>query len=520
MSRDLDEILKQVWPRVRKKHLFPELPNPEMGGGESSVGLDIRAKKIFISREFVSEMSPALDTEKVIEGLLDHAVSHYLSCPWDFATHLKLYAKAKDVLKNKDMALKATDYFMDVVADTHCVSRKDTPIPKIYGSAKKGGALDEAIHALYQKIWGLDLGVKGYEEISRKLSRIPYLDRNTWQESIRRFSKAVKFLLEMEEDLGGTDGQSPMGSHSLQQYSSQELEEGLKDLALEVGTPYEFKKIVQDFEDEILQATQAGGEAMGLGPGQGLDADTIYYMKLAENYLLPIRKLPMEKSGSLYPHHHTPWEVGKPYQEIDPWTSFGKIMPGITQTWQRFEGEVFGKGEGTPDCIILIDSSGSMTDPKQHLSYAVLGAGCASDAYLRNDAQVAVYNFSDARSGGQKILSYSRSRKMIYRTLCHYFGGGTRLLVEKIDGLQTDKVPDIFLITDMQITNLENLIQYFNDCKNRVTAVHIGDNKHVKNFRSAMALRKNVEIYAVEKKEDIPRIVLGKVKDYLYSPGS
>jgi hypothetical protein len=34
-----------------------------------------------------------------------------------------------------------------------------------------------------------------------------------------------------------------------------------------------------------------------------------------------------------------------------------------------------------------------------------------------------------------------------------------------------------------------------------------------------MALRKNIEIYAVEKKEDIPRIVLGKVKDYLYRAG-
>jgi hypothetical protein len=29
-----------------------------------------------------------------------------------------------------------------------------------------------------------------------------------------------------------------------------------------------------------------------------------------------------------------------------------------------------------------------------------------------------------------------------------------------------------------------------------------------------MALRKNVGIHAVEKKEDIPRIVLGRIKEY------
>ena len=77
-------------------------------------------------------------------------------------------------------------------------------------------------------------------------------------------------------------------------------------------------------------------------------------------------------------------------------------------------------------------------------------------------------------------------------------------------------MPDLFLITDMQITNQEVLIRYFNQCENRVTAVHIGDNRHAESFRKSMAVRKNVDIYGVEKKEDIPRIVLGKVRDYLY----
>jgi uncharacterized protein with von Willebrand factor type A (vWA) domain len=224
----------------------------------------------------------------------------------------------------------------------------------------------------------------------------------------------------------------------------------------------------------------------------------------------------MEKSGSLYPHHHVSWEVGSPYRDIDPWTSFGKIMPGITQTWQRLEGEVAGKEEGTPDCIVVIDSSGSMTEPRRHLSHAVLGAACAGDAYLRNGAEVAVYNFSDAHAGGARILRYSRDRKKIYRALCHYFGGGTQLRLEHIESLQMEKAPDIFLITDMQITNLEAVIGYFNECENRVTAVHIGDNKRVRSFSQSMSTRGNVSIYPVKQKEDIPRIVLGKVRDYLY----
>ena len=513
--RDINDIIKEVWPRIRKRHLFPELPAPTCAEGEDRVGLDIKGKQISISRSFVEKMARSLEPREVVEGLLDHAVSHYLYCPWDFATQLRLYGEAKKLLKDKELALKATDTFMDVVADTHCVSRNDTPLPNIYKNLDRG-ILDEAIHALYQKIWGVDLGVSGRDEgVSRKLARLPYLDRSRWNETIRRFVQVIEPLLKKEEGTREMSKPNPMGKHGAQGYSAQEIAEGVKALAAEVDEPSEFREIFQDLKTEFLEVPELGENAMGLGPGRSVDADLLYYMKLAQNYTLPIRKRPVEKSGSLYPERHTPWEVGRPYQDIDPWTSFGKIMPGITQVWERREGEVQGEDEGTPDCIVVIDSSGSMTDPRRHLSYAVLGAACACEAYLRNGARVAVYNFSDAFAGGRRVLPYTDVRKDIYATICHYYGGGTQLLVESIEDLQTGQVPDIFLITDMQITNLRTLIEYFNGCKNRVTTVHIGDNKEVRAFRHAAAARKRVTIYPVEKKEDIPRIVLGKLREYI-----
>jgi hypothetical protein len=91
--------------------------------------------------------------------------------------------------------------------------------------------------------------------------------------------------------------------------------------------------------------------------------------------------------------------------------------------------------------------------------------------------------------------------------------------VEDMETIQGDRVPDIFLITDMQITNLKILIRYFSKCKNRVTAVHVGDNEQVQQFRNSMKPHKQIGIYAVDKKEDIPRIVLGRIREYL-GPGS
>lgn len=512
---DLEDILEAVWSKVRKSHLFPELPPPVWDEGTPRVGLNMTEKKISISRRFVEKMSLSINPEEVLEGLLDHAVSHYLYCPWSFATYLKLYAAAKNSLKDTDMAQKGTDRFMDVVADSICVSRKETPIPKIYRQLEKS-ILDETVYALCQIIWDVDLGVQDTGDVVMGLARLPYMDRSSWMESIRRFVELLQPFLEMERDNETPAAPPPMGCHSIQQYSAQEIMDGLKELSLDVTSLSDFSELVHDFEVEITEAFESAGNGLGDTSINALDTDIIYYMKLAENYLLPIRKAPMGKSGFMYPCSHVPWEVGRPYQDIDLWTSFGKIMPGITQTWKRVEGEVFGQEEGIPDCIVIIDSSGSMQNPRHSLSYAVLGAACACDTYLRNDARVAVYNFGDAAAGGRQVLAYSRCRKEIYESLCCYFGGGTHFQVEDIETLQKEGTPDIFLISDMQITNLEILIQYLNSCQNRVTAVHIGDNESVRKFCFVLDLRKNISIYDVKKVEDIPRIVLGKIRQYLY----
>jgi hypothetical protein len=511
-----DLMLKEIWAKVRTKHFFPEMPNPTISDTMDRVAMETKSKQITLSQPFIEEAAKRLQPERVIEALLDHGVAHYTYCPWDFHTHLMLYQEAKRVLKDKDMAQKSTDYFMDVVADTHCFKEKETPISDLYCHMDRG-ILDEAIHALYQRIWGKDLSVQGYEEISRKLSRIPYLDRKPWPDSIRRFSKIIQGLLELEKKSGTLNQPSPMGQNDFGRYTEQELDQGLKEFAMSTGNPGSFTEVVTDFEEELQEAGFNTSSSMGFGPGSPLDADILFYMKLAENYSLPIKRTPIEKSGSLYPVSHSPWELGKPFRDIDPWTSFGKIMPAITQIWERREGDTFGEEEGTPNCIVAIDSSGSMTNPRQQLSYAVLGAACASDAYLRNDAKVAVYNFSDAQHGGRKTLDYTRHRKQIYQSVCHYFGGGTRLDIKDLDSLQEPSRPDIFIITDMQITNLEALISYLNGHENRVTAVHIGENRHVMQFKRSMGIRKNISIYSVQKKQDIPKIVLGKIREYFRS---
>jgi uncharacterized protein with von Willebrand factor type A (vWA) domain len=319
-----------------------------------------------------------------------------------------------------------------------------------------------------------------------------------------------------EEGTGqGKGDPNPLGEHDLNNYSHEEIDQGLRDYAKKTMTLPEFREVVEDLSEELKEAGYRAEGGMGRGQGAAIDADLLFYMKLAENYPTPLKKVLLEKRGSLHPHSHSPWEVGAPFQDVDIWTSFGKIMPGMTQIWKKRAGKGRGKIEGTPDCLIAIDSSGSMINPRKSLSYAVLGAACATDAYLRNGAKVAVYNFSDAPMGGKDVLNYTDHREEIYRVLCKYFGGGTALDMEDLIPLVYGrKNLDLFIITDMKITNLEALIAYFGQIQNRVTAVHIGENPYADRFKKAVERKGNINIYTVKRKEDIPHIVLGRIKEY------
>ena len=516
---EIEDIIQKVWSRVKRKHLYPQLPLPTVIEGGEDVALEIKSKQLSISSAFYQKLKGKMDGEEIVEAVLDHGITHYMYCPWDFHTHITLYNEAKKVVKQKDQAQKATTYFMDVVTDTYCVKEKDTKIAALYRNLSKTG-VHKVLTALYEKIWGEDLGSGGHEELVNRLSRIPYLERKKWRESIKKFTKVIQNILVEEwenEQQSSQKEPNPLGEHSLDNYSLEEIDRGLREFASAVEDLQEFKETVDDLKEELEEKGYGTG-GMGRGIGNPLDANLLFYMKLAESYTLPIRNLPIEKRGYLHPHTHRPWEIGKPFADIDVWTSFGKIMPGVTQMWTKREGETHGEYEGTPDCLIIIDSSGSMINPRERLSYAVLGAACACNAYLKHESRAAVYNFSDALRGNKIVLDFNHAKEHIYQALCRYFGGGTAMdLDDIIYLLSCADNPDIFIITDMQITNLEKLIDFFNHIENRVTAVHLGHNVHAARFKDGTVKKKNISLFNVKNKEDIPKIVLGKVKEYITS---
>ncbi len=520
MSTDWQQVIVDLWPQVRRKHLWPELPVPQVGEIDAPVAMHMRDKQITLNIITCRDLAEHLPATVVAEGLLDHGISHYTRCPWDLSTHLQLYAMAKAVLRRKSLAQLATDTFIDVVANTYCVKELQTPLPTIYRHLN-GGTLEGVLAALYTQIWGIDLQGSADPVLVRRLARIPYLDRQQWTQSLRRFVQLLQPVFE-EEGRQRRPDPPALGHHGLERYAPQEVMQGLQAFAKNVQDLQQFREIVQDFTDELVALGYGVEEDGGEGLRVAIDADTLYYMQLAQSYHLPLRGVPMARSGAMDPYSHVPWEVSKPVQDIDIWTSFGKLLPGLSQTWVRRQGVIIGQCEGIPDCLIVLDSSGSMPNPREHLSYAVLGAGCATEAYLRHQARVAVYNFSDARLDGKTVLSFTDDRQAVYRSLCVYHGGGTSLRLRDLEELRrtaTGTVPDLLLITDMQITNLEDVIGFLAGVEGRVTVIHIGENRATDRFRQATQNHPRLQIFSVMERQDIPHIVLGQVRGYLAFSG-
>jgi hypothetical protein len=333
---------------------------------------------------------------------------------------------------------------------------------------------------------------------------------------LRRFVQLLRPLFEAEGHQRQPDPPA-LGQHGLESFSPDELVQGLQDFAQHVGDMQQFRDTVQDFADELLALGYGTDATAGRGQGTAIDAEALYYMQLAQNYRLPLRGTPMAYSGVMDPYGHTPWEASQPVQDIDIWTSFGKILPGLSQTWTRRRGTLCGLREGVPDCLIVLDSSGSMTNPRERLSYAVLGAGCATEAYLRREAQVALYNFSDAHRDGKTLLPFTADRQALYRGFCVYHGGGTSLRLRDFEDIRRSAsrgAPDLLLITDMQIANLEEVMDYLIGVEGRITVIHIGANRATDHFRRAMQQHPRLYIFQVLDTQDIPHIVLGQMHHY------
>ena len=177
-----------------------------------------------------------------------------------------------------------------------------------------------------------------------------------------------------------------------------------------------------------------------------------FYKQLADDYTLTMPLSPAKKS-SVFPE--TPKRCSLedlPEADIQYGLNFfPRVHPDYLYRWDSQKGVSYG-GKSTPDLLIVLDSSGSMPNPKNYFSYALVSGMIAEKAALDQSNKVGVINFSDEAI----YQPFTTNPDDIDEALAHYFGGNTIIPAELIYEVvkKHDHSIHILMITDARIQNL------------------------------------------------------------------
>lgn len=480
--------------------------------------IDFGSDKILINpKSFAEFENKGMTQEEVVKGYLQHEYfGHKASHPFD----VKRIVAEDIALSGLGLDETTRNYtrnrFDDLVGNLKTWnSHEADELRRLYSNFESTSKFDDAEKMFYQDVLGRDFAAKQSNELQPYVSKLKelYLLSGTPVKSVREsmkqvveFYNAIRPLVDEMKDAAGKNG----AGEDLSDIPSKEIEKAVKELmdGGEIGAE-DAKKFLKRYAEEKREAEKKkwqGGGAPGGGFSDNPDvyADKVLYNALSEKYSLKIKKLPIERKGGTYPCGYAPWSSSDPPHEIDHFTSFGIIAPGITKKAETKGLNAYGTFEKTPDLLILLDDSGSMQDPTAAVSHAVLSSFVAAKSYIRNGSEVAPVRFSDrtTRPG------FSRSEAGVIDELLKFKSGDDTHLdlaeVEKtLRKMGSKKDLDAILISDGEIDNRNEALRYLSDF-NRAFMFEIGTS-------GGPEKKDGVTIYHISKEEDLSNIIVGEV---------
>ncbi|MBN2458876.1 hypothetical protein JXB28_01200 [Candidatus Woesearchaeota archaeon] len=548
----IDDELEKAWDYVQKRLYCFELQFPKLVESDEveTACISMKSHEISIQKKFVDHLrGKGLDYQTIFRGLLLHEAGHYKIMPWDLKNMIMLtYRIEKACPEKKD---ELSNYFMDVCLNLELMlDKREDSIRRIYQKLDKSSNTEAVLSHLYAFKTGMDFDVptigKGLRQKVDELGKIKFTSRKRAYQNAERFARILAELDEQEKQEGnkGKSSSGKSGGYSLSKvdgfglgaYDEKEVERALKDIAKELEKPDNYKKL-HDFvrqEQERLKGQETGAKDDGLSdvgkPGatrKGLpiagsgrsrapgrdpkDALIDFYNAKAESYEILVEDRDVIGGGENASTQLKPWEIDEPVARVDVFNSYGKYLPEISKSWNEEGSRGEKKTKGTPDLLVMIDSSCSMADPAEELSYAALGGVCAARQYLRKGSKVAVVNFSSET----KASNFLDDPRKVSKNILHYQEGGTRLETEKMHEVlsRNKNSVDIMLISDGYIYNYDEVMRGLVSKKNtnRITVLEIASGFCFGGFSgdTGRFRHKKIQLYTIKDETDIPGIVVG-----------
>lgn len=545
-NEDLKQTMGREWQKVRKSFHYPQLPQPQLVEDIPNGSMDIKRLEIKVSQPFIEGFQEHdISPEESLNECLTHELTHFMKFPGSVLNVLKLQKSAQGLAEGSKVS-ELRGAFTEVQTNVYMTNEVNHPatarMRKAYGLPEEDG-FGRLMYGLYQEVSGQDFGVELDEKekgLIEKLKDIDFTDKKQETSNFRRFVQTLKDYeppqnqdkQDGEDQEGESNGQgqgNPCSGIGLEGFTDNQIREGLKQFAQECSNPQEYEEIVKQVLDEgegqesqgkgQPQQSQSMGKRAGSGRGITELADN-FYTALAEKYTIPIRKKPMHKNGSLYPHTHTSFEISDPITDVDAFSSPG-ILPGITKKWIKKEGEVHDSEEAVPDSFIVIDNSPSMfmlnedkvISPSRRTYQHIVGATAISNAYLFNGSRVAVYSFGS----NDHLTNPTKDRELVHRELRRYSSdGGTTFNPRFLEGVLRDseREYDISVVSDMDMGNLGAFVESVLGIPqtHRVHLLYTENNEYVSQLRQNFGNKENVAILPLMSGKDIQEITMGELK--------
>ena len=473
--------------------------------------------------------------EDEVKVLTRHEIEHYMCCPFDVITHLRMLKCIRDVYK-KDFSHLGIDIqhacgsisnqAADIIVDTKNYFRnpQGTLVSEI-NWIKKGANIkncprhSKLMFLTKEALWGTSLEINETDhelldvvhDLAEKFKVNGVEDRASFLNKTKEYARTF-FSLYIKDQLSPNDdehqgGQSQQGDQSQQGGQSQQGEQSQQGGGnISSARPKDGDKNGSAFvfadPDKIKEAiTALAGETDVQEFSDILSAAGIRFLTESEKHklwfsiqganIIPIEEYVNSGNKEKYTFPST-WRVGDSIGSLDIMLSFmtsPKILPGITtKKWEMATRDTNGTEKRQRDLLLAIDTSGSMgsvLNEKDNMHQAVLAAYGIISYFESIKGKIALIEFDNTI---RKNIKWTDDYDAIRSNLLVNGRGGTTFPIRSIQNVLEDSSNELVtvLITDGELNNVNESVNYFREYlfdDNKLYIFVLGNSKSLESYR-------------------------------------
>lgn len=487
--------------------------------------------------------------EDEVKVLTRHEIEHYMCCPFDVITYLRMLKCIKDVYKKEFSHLGIdierargliANHAADIIVDTKNYLRnpQETLISEI-NWIKKGANIkncprhSKLLFLTKEALWqtSLEINETDHElldivhDLAEKFKANGIEDRASFLKKTKEYARTffslyIKDKLSPQTD-GQQGGQSQQGEQFLQgdgDITPVKTKDGDKNgSAFIFADPDKIKEAITVLAEETdVQEFSDILSAAGIQFPTESEKHKLWFAIQGAN-IIPIEEYANSGNKEEYTFPSI-WRLGDPIDTLDIMLSFQtspKILPGITtKKWEKSTNDIDGIEKRNKDLLLVMDTSSSMGNvlyESSNMHQAVLAAFGIISYFEQIQGKIALIEFNE-RIGVN--INWTDDYEDVRSQLLVNGQGGTTFPISAIRNTIDKTKNEIvtIIITDGELGNLQESLNYFREYINNDNILYIfiiGQSRTLANYEKLKDI--GAKVFQSNKAEEFCNMVMDDI---------